>query len=472
MTLQIISQHHLKPYGFQHKAFQFIHYHGACYLMLDMGMGKTRICIEFGKTTEYPLFVLAPKFAAIETWPAEFRKWDPSAKIAVLHGKNKENIWANTDKYTNIILNYDGLKWFRDITNKGIRPLQRYAFIFDEMSMLKNYDTTRWMIAQDMMNIASPYKVGLSGTPAPQSLEDLWAQYFLLDGGRSLCPDYYQFRNRFFDYTGPDGDPPYQTTIKDWAPDRIHELVRPITMRLAAEDYLDLPEVVYNPIEVTLPSGLRRQYQELENEFMLEFPNATVIANSEAVKTHKLRQFLQGAMYATDLRQEGSRHRLPTVVQPVHDLKAAVVKQLLETSVGRPMLIAIQFKFEIGILERVLKRRIPHITGATSGSEGKRLIQEWNAGRLPFLVVHPKSVAYSLNLQHGGRDLVFSALPWELDLYQQLLKRLVRPGQKHNRVVIHLITIRGTKDGQVAAALRRKGTTQQQLFTAVSRRSV
>ena len=466
----ISSRRGLPLYNFQKKGFQFIHYHGACYLMLDMGMGKTRICIEVGRTLDYPLFVLAPKFAAVETWPDEFRKWNPHEKIAVLHGPNKERIWANSDKYTNIIMNYDGLKWFNKVAHKKLRPLQKYMFVFDEASMIKNWESNRWLILNSMKPIMSPYRVALSGTPTPQSLQDLWAQYHMLDEGKALGADYYGFRNRFFNYTGPDGDPPYQTTIKSFADTKIHELIKPITMRLKAEDYLDLPTVIYNHVKVTLPNNLRRKYNQIEDEFMLEFPTATVMANSSAVRDHKLRQFLQGAIYATPNEQFGAHHRLPAVTQPIHTIKAQVIKQMLETSVGKPLLVAVQFKFEIKILEKVLRggRKIPAITGQTSGAEGKRLIQKWNRGEIPLMVVHPKSVAYSLNLQFGGNQVVWAALPWELDLFLQLNRRLVRPGQASDKVVITTIGFRDTVDDKVALYLRRKDKTQEGLFNAIN----
>ena len=457
-------------WSYQTKGVEFIHYHGAVYLMLDMGMGKTRICIDAAKTKPYPMFILANKFAALDTWPDEFAKWNPSANVAVLHGPKKEQIWANSDKYTHIIMNYEGIPWFFKTANKKLRPLQKYFFVFDEASMLKNWDTKRWLYLQQMMPIMSDFRVALSGTPMPNSLADLWSQYYLLDGGQSLGKDPYGFRNRFFDYTGPDGDPPYLTTIKPGMEQKIYSLISRNTMRLDIEDYHDLPALVYNPVRISMPATLRRKYEVLEREFMLEFPNSTVIANSSATRDHKLRQFLQGAMYSTDnLMVVGERRR--TVVEHLHSIKAQVVKQLLDVSAGRPMLLAVQFKFELEILEKVLGRKVPAITGATSAKQGRQNIQDWNAGKLPLLAVHPKSVAYSLNLQHGGSDLVFAALPWELDLYQQLLKRLHRPGQTADRVTVHLIAFKNSVDDKVATYLRRKEHTQDGLFKAILRRA-
>jgi SNF2 family DNA or RNA helicase len=233
---------HEPMYPYQVKGFNFVLYYGRCYLMLDMGMGKTRICIEVSRVIEYPLFVVAPKYVALETWPDELKKWDPSAKVAILHGANRERVWANSDAFTNIIITYDMLEWFTKAVAKRLRPLQKYFLVIDEGSWIKNYQTKRWEILRLMMPMMSPYVTILSGTPSPNSLEDLWSQYHLLDGGRALCLEYYQFRSRFFDYTGPNGDPPFQTTIKPGADKQIFELIKPITLRMDIEDYHDLPK--------------------------------------------------------------------------------------------------------------------------------------------------------------------------------------------------------------------------------------
>jgi len=451
-------------YDFQKKAVKFIHYHRACYLALEMGLGKTRICLEVSRTLDEPMFIVAPKFAALSTWPDEFRKWFPHEKFVVVHGKDKEKIWANSDKYTNIIMSYSTLPWFSKIVEKRLRPLQKFFFVFDEASMVKNWQSSRWLILNNMKPIMSQYRVALSGTPTPQSLQDLWSQYNLLDNGKSLGRDFYGFRNRFFDYN-PER---YQTTIKPFSDTKIAELISPITLRLKAADYLDLPKVVYNNIKVTMPPGLRKKYDYLMDEFMLEFPSSTVMANSTAVVEHKLRQFLQGAIYSTSNEQAGSLHRLPSVTQYLHDIKAQVVKQIVETSSGHPILVATQFKFEQDILNKVMGYQVPSIDGRTSGPLGKRLIQEWNNGRLPLLRAHPRSLAYGLNLQTGGNIIIFMALPWELDLYQQLIARLVRQGQKADRVIITTIGFRNTIDDKVATYLRRKNATQEGLFNAVT----
>lgn len=449
----IHSRHRLPPYDYQHRAYDFVKYHGAAYLMMDMGAGKTRTCIEVGKTLEIPMFVLTTRFAATNTWPDEFREWNPGEKFVVLHGPKKEERWKSSDKRTNIILNYDGLKWFRSVIDKRLRPLQKYFFVFDEASMLRSHKTVRWEILHDMMPMMSEYRVALDGTPMPNGLLNLWSQFFLLDKGKVLGTDYYRFKNKYFNDTGPVGKPPYKITVKPGADEQIYSKINPITMYLSEEEVKNRPDVVYNPIRLELPSCVQKQYQEMEDEFMLEFPDDVALARSSAVQGHKLRQILQGAVY-TEQKS----------LKLIHSEKAQVAYQLHQANPDRPLLVAIHFKFELTILNSIFRKQLPSVTGGTGGP---KVLDAWNRGELPVLVVHPKSVARGLNLQHGGSHLLMLALPWELDVYKQLIKRLARPGQK-NTVTISLVSFKKTIDDKVAKALQRKDLNQQQLFNSIT----
>jgi SNF2 family DNA or RNA helicase len=460
---------HEPMYPYQVKGFNFVLYYGRCYLMLDMGMGKTRICIEVSRVIEYPMFVVAPKYVALETWPDELKKWDPSAKVAILHGANRERVWANSDAFTNIIITYDMLEWFTKAVAKRLRPLQKYFLVIDEGSWVKNHRAKRWEILRLMMPMMSPYVTILSGTPSPNSLEDLWAQYYLLDGGRALCPEYYQFRSRFFDYTGPNGNPPFQTTIKPGADKQIFELIKPITLRMDIEDYHDLPKVIHRTVKVALPKKLLKLYNDLWQDFMLEFPDLTVLAVNSAGRDHKLRQLLQGAVYGVDEEEWGSRHRAQRKVKFLHDVKARVIKEIVDSNVGQPVLIATQFRFEPAILSKVFKKKLPVVDGSTSAARGKKLLNQWNRRELRELVVQPKSIAFGTNLQTGGSDLVLAALPWELDVYLQLLRRLRRPGQTAKRVTVTSVAFRDTVDEKVAEYIKRKELTQEGLFDAMKK---
>jgi SNF2 family DNA or RNA helicase len=452
-------------YDFQHRGADRIVKNGATYLMWDMGKGKTLTCILAMKKLGIPVLVLAPLNAATITWPDELDKWAPELSYSVLHGPNKEHLAYRAHTHDVTIINFEGLAWFYKMVQKKTFKLRKFFVIWDESSMLKDHTTKRWEIMADAMPIYSPYRVALSGTPMPNTLQDLWAQYYLLDEGKALSPSFHQFRNRFFDYTGP---PRYLTTLKPGSEERVYDLIAPITDRLGPEDNDELPDVVHNDIFLELPKGMRKLYDQYEEEFMLEFPEGATVANSSAVLNSKLRQFNQGAVYLE--HDVGVPRGTPKRWRLMHDIKALAIKSLVETANGRPMLVPTQFRFEKEILEKAMKRKLPYIDGRTSALDTKRYIRDWNAGKLPILLVHPRSVAFSLNLQFGGNTIVWAALPWEMDLYKQLIRRLRRRGQESDHVVVNRLIFKNTVDELVASALARKDFNQEKLFVGIKAR--
>lgn len=437
---------------------------GATFLMWDMGAGKTLTCILAMKRLGIPVLVLAPLNAATITWPDEIDKWAPELTYTVLHGTNKAHLASRAHTCDVTILNFEALPWFYKMVQTKTIKLRKFFVIWDESSMLKDSTTKRWEIMVEAMPIYSPYRVCLSGTPMPNNLVDLWAQYYLLDKGKRLTPEFYQFRSRYFDYTGP---PRYITTLKPGAEQHIYDKIADITDRLGPEDHIELPEVVHNDIFLELPNKLRKMYDSLEEEFMLEFSEGDVVAGSKAVLYSKLRQFNQGAVYLE--LEAGVPRGTPKNYEVLHDIKAKALKSLIDTSGGSPILAPIQFRFEVEQIEKMMKRKVPFIGGRTSATESKRLVKEWNEGKIPLLLVHPRSVAFSLNLQFGGHTVVWMALPWEMDLYEQLIRRLRRRGQV-NTVTVHRMIFKRTVDEIVAKALATKNANQEDLFRGIIQR--
>ena len=450
--------------GFQKRGSSMIVKNGATYLMWDMGTGKTLTCILAIKKLGIPVLVLAPMNAALITWPDELTKWAPELTYVVLHGKNKEHRARTAHNYDVTILNLDGLIWFYDMVDKRILKLRKFFVIWDEASMLKDFTTKRWQIMAEAMPIYSPYRVCLSGTPIPNKMYDLWAQYYLLDEGKRLGRSYYSFRDRYFDYIGK---PVYRTTIKPGADEVIMDRIADITDVMDESDNDELPEVVHNDVRLELTPKLRKLYEEYEEEFMLEFPEGVASANSSAVLKSKLRQFSQGAVYLE--RPEGVPRGTPKEYRVLHDIKVKALKSMVDTACGNPILAPIQFRFEKAMIDKEMGYTVPIISGATPAKELQRCVREWNEGKIPLLLVHPRSVAFSLNLQFGGHTIVWVALPWEMDLYEQLPRRLRRRGQT-NRVIIHRFVFKNSIDEIVAEALRVKNLTQQKLFKGIKQR--
>jgi len=408
------------------------------------------------KNVDQPAIVLGNLDAIYDTWPKEIQKWYPQYTYSILHGPNKDNILAHSDADF-LLMNYEGLRWFfHQVLDKRVKWKKR-MLILDESSLIKDPSTKRFKMLRKLMPLWTDYRLCLSATPAPKGYHNLWSQYYMLDRGKRLYESYYRFRGAFFNYTGP---PLYKTTLRKGSFEAIRDKIKDITYRLEGDDWLDLPKFIYNNIPVKLPPKLREKYKELEDNFFLEFEEAGATAFSAAALSMKLRQFIQGAVY-TDAK-DGSFY-------PLHQIKVNALKNLLESSAGQPILCPIQFKFELKMIREFIDRNVPCIVGGTSPKERRYYIDAWNRGDLPLLLCHPRSLSKSVNLQAGGHILLWFALTWSLEDYQQLNGRLRRQGQESDHVIVNHLMMEDTVDERVAAVLARDDATQAMLLNALKR---
>lgn len=439
----------MQLHDYQLRAIDFIQEHKAVYLAIDMGLGKTAICLKFIQQTGQRAIVFAPLRAAQSTWPDEIRKWTPELTYRVLHGKDKS--LDSIDDIDILIINYEGIKWF---ASQKVR-WKRRALILDESSKLKSHSTARFKTIRSMSNLWTDIRLCLSATPAPNGLHELWSQYYILDGGRALGRNISAFRDEFcrsFSYPG------MVFTKYEVEPSKvqgIYDQVAPRTFRLKAEDYLEMPELTYNTISCKMTPKLTKEYKTLEDEFFLELDDAEIEAPNTAQLSMKLRQFVQGGLYYDD--EEFKRQWTE-----IHQIKLDALADMIDTSAGQPILCAIQFRFE---LEMVQKRfgKIPVIAGGTSGKQASTYIRQWNEGGIPLLLCHPASLSHGVNLQAGGHILLWYGLTWSLEQYIQLTGRLYRQGQKAG-VVVHHLVMENTVDEAVMTALANKNTGQEAML--------
>ena len=443
-----------KLHKYQEDGIQFIFDVKTAFLALDMGLGKTAIVLKFLKQAKQKALIISPLGALINTWPDEIARWTPELTYDILHGPTKKDILLKSTADI-LLLNYHGIKWFfHSMRLKEVKWSPR-TLVLDESSMVKSPTTQRFKILRVMRPLWSDYRICLSATPAPNSLCDLWTQYFLLDRGKRLTDVFYRFRNKYFNYIGP---PLYKSTPRKGALEAISKKIKPITYRLAAKDYLKMPEYINNEIKLTLPKKVREKYKQLEDNFFLEFADAEATAFNAAALSMKLRQFLQGAVYLDVAVPTTNRAH-----QVLHSLKTEALKEVLETSGGQPILCPIQFKFERQMINKALKQEVPCIAGGTKVNTAKYYIRAWNNGEIPLLLCHPASIGHGTNLQMGGHIVLWYGLPWNLDQYLQLNGRVYRQGQK-NAVIINHFIIKDTIDERVIKVLKTKGATQKMLL--------
>lgn len=442
----------MELHEYQKRAVEFCKSQESCFLMMDIGLGKTAVALKVIESFKATAIVVAPVQVCWLTWPAEIANWTPQLTWTCLHGAKKDRkIKLKRNIY---IVPYSSLKWFHAQIARNNVKVPRMLLILDESSFIKDPSTQRFKILKRMHNIFLPFKMCLSATPAPNGLHELWSQYFMLDRGKRLRTSFFAYRNSYFSYTGP---PIYKTTIRDGSKEKIYDKIRDITFRLEAKDYLKMPPIIYNKIRLRLSPDLLKQYRTLERDFFLEIHREKVEVFNAAALSTKLRQFLSGCMY-TGVARDFLR---------IHTIKLAMLNQLLDTNAGQPILAVINFRFEYEIM-KVRFRNPPIIYGGTNANEKQAIIKRWNQGRLPLLLAHPASISHGLNLQAGGRIIVWMALPWSLDQYHQLNGRLHRQGQKH-AVTVNNMVFDDTIDKVVEQTLVRKDKTQKDLLTALKR---
>ena len=439
-----------KPHEYQRFATQHILDHPEAAVLLDCGMGKSVITLQaifdlcLDSFEIQKVLIVAPLRVARDSWPAEIEKWDELKGLtySVVTGTEKQRRQALAKRSTIYIINRENLDW---LIRKSNIPFTFDMIVLDELSSFKSHQTNRF---KALMSVRPRVKriVGLTGTPASNSLIDLWAEFKLLDMGKRLGRYITRYREEYF---VPDKRNGMQ--IYSWKPvlgsqQRIYDAISDITISMESRDYLQMPDLVLNEIDVYLDEKEKDIYKSFKSSLTAEFMDQEITAMNDAALSNKLLQMANGAVYTDDGK-----------VIPLHDRKMEALEDLIESANGNPVMIAYWYKHD---LERIQEKfRIREI-------KTRKDIEDWNSGKIKIACIHPASAGHGLNLQSGGSTLIWFGLTWSLELYQQTNARLYRQGQKNTVVIHHLIT-KGTIDEQVMAALKRKDKTQSALMAAV-----
>ena len=448
------------PHSYQRYAIERIIQDNSLGLFLDMGLGKTVITLtaindlKFNRWAVSRCLVVAPKKVAEATWSHEAEKWDHlrHLKIIPVLGSLKKRVQALHTPGDIWIINRENIPWLVEYFRNNW-PFD--MVVLDESSSFKNPQSKRFKAMKLVMSRIARL-VLLTGTPAPNGLEDLWAQIYLLDAGERLGRTISSYREAFFtqDYARP--GQMYRTyTPQQDAESRIQAAISDICVSTKSEDYLELPDYIESTVPVALDAKAKRAYDKLEKEMLLEVDTQLVTAQSAAVLNGKLLQLCSGAVY--DSTGE---------VVNIHDCKLEAFLETIEQLNGEHALVFYWFKHEADRLTKALAKT-DKVVRVYQGPEDEKA---WNDGEVDILLAHPVSCGYGLNLQAGGHHAIWFGYPnWALEIYQQANKRLHRQGQKHP-VICHHLVVQGGMDEDVIAALHDKGDTQESLMQALKAR--
>lgn len=441
-----------EPYAYQEYAENFILDNPGAGLLLDMGMGKTATTLSAVEKLIRDRFevcrvlVIAPLKPAVETWPAELMKWThlEGLEYSLVIGSEKERITALGKDADIYIINRENVVW---LVNRYKKTWPFDMVVIDELSSFKSSKSQRFRALKRVRPMIKRV-VGLTGTPSPNGLLDLWAQAYLIDQGEALGKTVTGYREKYFV-----PDKRNATTIFSWKPkpgaeEEIYDRLKSCCISMDSAEYLDLPERLYINHEVELPDEAKEQYKQLQRDMLLPFADGDIDAGSAGILANKLLQFCGGCVYDENRG-----------VKEFHTEKLNKLEQLIEEANGQPVLVFYAYQHE---RDRILQR----FSEAVEIKENDA-VKRWNAGKIPILLAHPASAGHGLNLQEGGHIAIWYNWTHNLEWYQQANKRLHRPGQKEV-VLIHHIGIKGGLDMQVLnGVLAEKADSQELLIQAL-----
>lgn len=481
-------------------------------LILDMGLGKTAIVltaikdlITWGRLTK-PVLVVAPILVCETVWRQEARIWSHTTDLtfSLLRGSpwhRRFKLHRPADVY---LINPEGLEWL----HKEIRGDWSVfdMLVVDESSVFKVHTGKRFKLLtnygdrhaqkgpdgralrdeQGNLILVGPnrfkYTVIATGTPAPTSLLHLWPQMYIVDSGARLHKEFDTYRDRFFFKTAQVAEHTFKWEVadeelevrpewqpKDGAPEKIHELIADITVELDGAAYGVLPETIGDASKgevppshlhfVELPNDARQYYDKMEKEALIELEKDFVIAANGGAKTMLCWQIANGFMYWRD--QVGDQQ-----TEPMHDAKLDKLVELIDMIPGS-VIVTYYFKADYArITKRLADEKIPFSTlGGNCKNPGK-IIEEWNQGKIPVLLLHPQAAAHGVNLQFGGHQIIWYTMIWSLERYLQTIARVARSGQKHI-CGFHHIVARGTLDEVMLNMLGHRGDVQDRFRAAL-----
>ncbi|MCI8806301.1 MAG: DEAD/DEAH box helicase [Clostridiales bacterium] len=443
-----------KPHEYQEIAIDKIYKTPKVGLFLDMGLGKTVITLTVIEDLIYNRFeltkvlVIAPLRVAEDTWSRESEKWEHlrHLKISRILGNPEKRRKALAEEADIYIINRENVVW---LTNELSGIGDNWDFdmvVIDELSSFKSPKAQRFRALRKYIT-RSERVIGLTGTPAPNGLMDLWSQMYLLDSGERLGKTITGYREKYFIPNQRNQTTIFNYKPKSGAEEAIKEKISDICISMKADDWLDMPERIDNIQSVKLSGKEMKAYEKFERDSYMRFIEGEVTAASAAALTNKLLQYSNGAMYMPN----GGYAK-------TSDKKLDMLEEIVDVSAGKPILCFYSFKHDL--------KRIQERFSFARKLENSEDITEWNKGDIRLLLVHPAGAGHGLNLQAGGNIIVWFGLTWSLELYQQANARLYRQGQE-NAVIIHHLITEETADENVLKSLQGKEEVQEGLLNAL-----
>jgi len=403
-------------------------------IVLGMGGGKTACALTaiadlLADGTIRAAIVVAPKRVALSTWPREVGVWSHLAHldVGVLNGGPDRRAATLRDAHDIYVCGIDNLPWLIDQLKAWPHHPALDLLVIDELSRFKNPRGSRAKMLNKHSHMFGAIW-GLTGTPRPNGWEDLWMPLQIVSKGRAWGLTFDPWRERHFmamDYHRR------KWSVREDALPAIRQVINAWMVTIPAEDTVDVPFVSGpdHDIVVPLSPAAKADADSMERDLLISLgrdgtladidhtDDSIIVALSQAVASGKLSQIMQGYVY-----QDGH------AAQHYDAGKADALVDFIADLDGEPLIVCYWYEEDLTML-RELYPGMPHLGKGVGDKKADQIIDDWNAGRLPLLALHPASAGHGLNLQFGGARMIFYSMPWSPELYAQTVKRLARPGQ-------------------------------------------
>lgn len=444
---------------YQTRAIKWCLNNPRCGLFLPMGAGKTVITLtavsklkELGEVNK--ILIIAPVRVARTTWPVEIEKWDHTKSLtySLIDGPKKNRLKALQSSSDIYIIGKEQVVWLCETLGKSW-PFD--MVVVDELSTFKNNQAQRFKTMKKQVKKFKRF-IGLTGTPAPRGIPDLWSQMFLIDVGTRLGKSIGSFRKQYLMPERSNGYIVYSWAVREGAQKEIENKISDVVMSLDSSECVELPDINYINVPIKLSKTVKKRYDTFKKDLVLELATTDVSASNLGVLCGQLLQFTSGQIYT---------HNSSLPVDTIHDEKLKALSDILISANGEPVIIYYYYKHELDRIISLLESN--NLTYSTLEKDSD--LARWNNHELDVLLLHPASAGHGLNLQAGGSVLIWFTLPnFNLELYQQANARLYRQGQKEKVRVYHLL-VDDSIDVDMMNAIAKKEVTQSTLLEALRR---
>jgi SNF2 family DNA or RNA helicase len=419
--------------SYQQRLATFLYERDTAFAIAPLGAGKgaaalTALAELIRDGQRRHALVIAPKLVATTVWPQEIGSWPHLAhlRVAVLDGspERRRQLLAAAPAREVTVIGVDLVPWLvGELASVADDHPLLDVLIIDETSRLKDPSGKR---ARALLKVAGRFQTrwGLTGTPRPNSSQDLFMPATIITDGALWGRAFVPWQKRHFRPRDPFG--------REWAAlpgaeERIAADFGTVAMTVADQDMPDLPPLNIVVTRVELPDAVMATYRTLQRELFAALEARTIEASSPLVAAN-------GFLY-----DEGNEDPVEA-----HTVKIDWLRELVESLDGEPLLIAYEFIEDLRTIRRAFGE-VPALGGLTPAREAKRLVEVWNAGKLPLLAFHPASAGHGINLQFGGSRMAWLSPSWSAELTEQAIARLYRPGQTRH-VTVHVCVAAGTVD--------------------------